>query len=146
METKGLLDIAEVARRSRLPASTLRYYEQRGLIASAGRRGLRRLFDPGVLDQLAFITLGRAAGFTLDDLSDMATAESRFAVDRRKVRDKAEQLDRRIKELTALRACLRHVAECPAESHFSCPNFRRLLNTAARRRPLSMTKPARANP
>ena len=40
------MDIAEVAQRSGLPASTLRFYEERGLIASKGRRGLRRVFDP----------------------------------------------------------------------------------------------------
>ena len=39
------LDIADVAKRSGLPASTLRYYEERGLITPIGRRGLRRLFD-----------------------------------------------------------------------------------------------------
>lgn len=41
-----LLDIAEVASRSGLPPSTLRFYEQKGLIASVGRHGLRRLFGP----------------------------------------------------------------------------------------------------
>jgi DNA-binding transcriptional MerR regulator len=39
------MDIAEVARISGVPASALRYYEEKGLIASVGRRGLRRLFD-----------------------------------------------------------------------------------------------------
>ena len=45
-----LLDIAEVARRSGLPASTLRFYEEKGLIDSVGRHGLRRLFGPDVLE------------------------------------------------------------------------------------------------
>lgn len=36
------LDIAEVARRSGVPASALRFYEEKGLIASNGRQGLRR--------------------------------------------------------------------------------------------------------
>ncbi len=58
------LDIGEVARRSGVPASTLRYYEEKGLIASSGRHGLRRLFDAGVLERLALIGLGRAAGRT----------------------------------------------------------------------------------
>ena len=57
--------IAEVAQRSGIPASTLRFYEQKGLIAPIGRHGLRRLFDPNVLDRLALISLGRAAGFSL---------------------------------------------------------------------------------
>ncbi|MEP9379886.1 MerR family transcriptional regulator [Aquabacter sp. CN5-332] len=57
------LDIAQVAQRSGVPASTLRFYEEKGLIASIGRRGLRRLFDPDVLERLALIALARAAGF-----------------------------------------------------------------------------------
>src|SRR6185437_312025 len=44
------LDITQVAQRSGVRAATLRFYEEKGLIASVGRRGLRRLFDPGVLD------------------------------------------------------------------------------------------------
>ena len=59
-------DIAEVAKRSGVPASTLRYYEEKGLIASTGRRGLKRTFDPDVFEKLGLIALGRAAGFALD--------------------------------------------------------------------------------
>jgi DNA-binding transcriptional MerR regulator len=61
-------DISEVARQSGLPASTLRYYEEKGLVASNGRRGLKRTFDPGVFEKLGLIALGRAAGFTLDEI------------------------------------------------------------------------------
>lgn len=52
------LDIGDVAQRSGVPASTLRFYEEKGLIASVGRRGLRRLFDPSVLERLALIAVG----------------------------------------------------------------------------------------
>jgi DNA-binding transcriptional MerR regulator len=65
------LDIAQVAQRSGVPASTLRFYEEKGLIASIGRRGLRRLFDPRVLERLALIALGRAAGFSLEEIARM---------------------------------------------------------------------------
>lgn len=63
------LDISEVARRSGLPASTLRFYEERGLIASIGRRGLKRLFSADVVERLALIRLGRLAGFTLEEMA-----------------------------------------------------------------------------
>ena len=56
-----LLDIVQVARRSNLPTSTLRHYEEKGLIGSVGRRGLRRLFEARVMEQLALIRLGRSA-------------------------------------------------------------------------------------
>ena len=61
------LDIGEVARRSGVSAAALRFYEEKGLIEAVGRRGLRRLFDPGVLERLALIALGQAAGFSLDE-------------------------------------------------------------------------------
>lgn len=125
------LDIAEVARRSGLPASTLRFYEQKGLIASSGRRGLRRLFDPGVLERLALIGLGRAAGFSLEEIAAMFAPDGRPQIDRRRLADKADALDRTIGELTAMRDGLRHAAACPAPDHLECPTFRRILRAAA---------------
>ena len=47
------MDIAEVAKRSGMAASTLRYYEKKGLIASTGRQGLRRTFGKDVLPRAA---------------------------------------------------------------------------------------------
>jgi len=47
------MDIGEVAQRSGIPVSTLRLYDEKGLISSIGRRGLRRLLDSAVLERLA---------------------------------------------------------------------------------------------
>jgi DNA-binding transcriptional MerR regulator len=124
------MDIAEVAQRSGVPASTLRFYEEKRLIASIGRRGLRRLFDPSVLERLALIALGRAAGFSLDEIALMFAADGRPRIDRRMLAAKAEELDRTIRKLSAMRDGLRHAAACPAPSHMECPTFRRLLRAA----------------
>jgi len=124
------LDISEVARRSGLPASTLRFYEEKGLIASIGRRGLRRLFDPGVLERLALIALGSAAGFSLDEITHMFAADGRPKIDRQMLAAKAEELDRTIRKLSAMRDGLRHAAACPAPRHMECPTFRRMLRAA----------------
>lgn len=125
------LDIAEAARRSGVPASTLRFYEEKRLIASIGRRGLRRLFDPGVLERLALIALGRAAGFSLNEIALMFAPDGRPRIDRQMLAGKAAQLDRTIRKLTAMRDGLRHAAACPAPSHMDCPSFRRYLRAAA---------------
>lgn len=125
------MDIAEVAKRSGVPASTLRFYEEKGLIASVGRRGLRRLFDPGVLERLALIALGRSAGFSLDEVARMFAPDGRPQIDRRALAAKAEELDGTIRKLSAMRDGLRHAAACPAPSHMECPTFRRLLRGAA---------------
>ncbi|MEU0388196.1 helix-turn-helix domain-containing protein [Streptomyces chartreusis] len=125
------LDIAEVAHRAGVPASTLRFYEEKGLISSTGRRGLRRQYDPGVLERLALIALGRTAGFSLDEIAHMFAPDGRPRIDRRMLEAKADELDRRIRELGVLRDSLRHAAACPAPSHLECPTFRRLLDAAA---------------
>ena len=125
------MDISEVTRRSGVPASTLRFYEEKGLIASIGRRGLHRLFDPGVLERLALIALGRSAGFTLDEIGHLFGRDGRPRIDRRMLEDKADELDRTIRRLSAMRKGLRHAAVCPAPSHMECPTFRRFLRAAA---------------
>lgn len=124
------IDIAEVARRSGVAASTLRYYEEKGLIASIGRHGLRRVFDARVLERLALVALGQSAGFTLDEIATMFAPDGRPKIDRRALAAKAKGLDVTIRRLEALRDGLRHAAACPAPSHMECPTFRRLLAAA----------------
>ncbi|HKW36608.1 MAG TPA: helix-turn-helix domain-containing protein [Burkholderiales bacterium] len=138
------MDINQVARASGVPASTLRYYEEKGLIASVGRRGLRRTFEPRVVERLALIALGRAAGFSLEEIARIFAPDGRPRIDRRLLAGKADELDRTIRKLSAMRDGLRHAAACPAPSHMECPTFRRLMNAAAsgaRRK-----KPGRSRP
>jgi DNA-binding transcriptional MerR regulator len=126
-----ILDISEVSRRSGIPSSALRFYEEKGLIASIGRRGLRRLFDARVLERLALIRLGRAAGFSLDEIGRMFASDGEPHIDRQALEARAEELDGTIRKLSAMRDGLRHAAACPAPSHMECPTFRRLLRAAA---------------
>lgn len=142
------LDITEVAQRSGVAAWTLRFYEQKGLIASTGRRGLRRVFAPGVLERLALIALGRAAGFSLAEIALMFAPDGQVRIDHRMLTAKAEELERTISQLSTMRDRLRQAAACPAPSHMECPNFRRHLQSAAvgnftqaKRRPNRQGKP-----
>ncbi|HCR79446.1 MAG TPA: hypothetical protein DIW42_07445, partial [Alcanivorax sp.] len=66
---------------SGLPASTLRFYEQKGLIAS----------------------VGRAAGFSLNEIAAMFGADGRPRIERQQLLEKADELDQSIKQLTAMR-------------------------------------------
>lgn len=129
------MDIVEVAKRSGVPASTLRYYEEKGLISSVGRQGLRRLFQPAVLERLALIALGRMGGFSLDEIATMFGADGKPSIDRPMLTAKADEIDIRIKELKAVSNGLRHAAVCPARNHLECPTFQRLLKAAARKQP-----------
>lgn len=127
------MDIAEVARRSGAAPSALRYYEEKGLIRSTGRHGLRRQYAPEVLDQLALIALGRAAGLTLAEIGRMLTAGPRARVDRDLLAARADEFDGKIRQLAAIRDGLRHAAACPATDHLECPTFRRLMGLATAR-------------
>ena len=127
----NLLDIGVLAERSGVPASTLRYYEEIGLIESVARHGLRRQFDRGALTQLALIALGKTAGFSLDEIKGMFGKDGSPDLPRTALHQRADKLDLQIRELTTLRNALRHVADCQAVSHMECPKFRRLLRQAS---------------
>jgi len=90
------MDIGKVSKVSKLPASTLRYYEEKGLIQSIGRKGLRRYFSPDVIDTLAQISLGRSVGLSLDEIREMLI-QPKFNVDRKLLLTKADELDKKLK-------------------------------------------------
>jgi len=125
------MDISEVARRSGVAASALRYYERKGLIQALRSEGARRQFAPAVLDQLALISLGQAAGFSLDEIRVMFTPGGEPDIDRALLSAKADELERMVRRLKAMVEGLRHAAACPAPSHAACPSFQRLLKAAA---------------
>jgi DNA-binding transcriptional MerR regulator len=135
------IDIGKVSRRTGLPASTLRYYEEKGLIRSIGRNGLKRVFDESVIQRLTLIALGREAGFALDEIAAMLNAGTQPAIDRTQLQAKADELDRSIKRLSAIRDGLRHAASCPAENHLQCPKFQQLMSLAARNTARAKAKP-----
>lgn len=124
------MDIAEVAKRTGLPSSTLRYYENKGLIVASRAAGGRRRFAADVLDQLALIALGQAGGLSLDEIQTMLSPQAAPRVDRALLLAKADEIDATVKRLRAMSEGLRHAAACPAENHVECPTFQRLLKAA----------------
>lgn len=132
MTPMGTIDIAAAAKLSGLPASTLRFYEEKGLIQSVGRQGLRRLFDTNVVEQLALITLGKLAGFSLEEIAEILSGGN-STIDRARLTAKADELNATIKRLSAMRDGLRHAAACSAPNHFECPKFQRMMGLALKR-------------
>jgi DNA-binding transcriptional MerR regulator len=132
------MDIGQVAKVAKLPVSTLRYYEEKGLIQSIGRHGLRRYFAQDVIETLTLISLGRNVGLSLDEIGEMLLPQG-LQIDRDLLLSKADELDKKIIEMTAMRDGLRHAAACKAPNHMECSKFRRLLNVADKkfRRPKS---------
>jgi len=130
MDKTRVLDIGDVARQTGTATSALRYYEELGLIKSTGRNGLRRTFDPQVVDQLALIELGSAAGFKLREIMEMGIGGNTIEIDREKIAQRAKKLEGEITRLRALKEILHHVAACPADKHLNCPRFKKLMRIA----------------
>jgi DNA-binding transcriptional MerR regulator len=124
------LDIGEVVKLSGYSASALRFYEQKGLIKSVGRKGLRRQYDSKVLDTLSLVSLGRAANLTLDEVAAMFDEKGHLCVDRARLSAKVSEIDQQIARLKATRDGLLHVVQCPSEQHVECPKFRQLMRVA----------------
>ncbi|HFK2949159.1 TPA: MerR family transcriptional regulator [Stenotrophomonas maltophilia] len=121
------LDIGEVVKRSGVPASTLRYYEQLGLLQSLGRRGLRRQYDEQVLERLALIGLGQSAGLSLPPQRGCIT------LDREALLAQADVLQQQITQLQRVRRHLQRAAACPeAQDARQCGSFRKLLRAQQR--------------
>jgi DNA-binding transcriptional MerR regulator len=125
------MDISEVSKQTGIPSSALRYYEQKGLITSVREKGERRRYGTNVLDQLALIALGQAAGLSLDEIRSMLSPYGPPNIDRQLLAAKADEIDGLIKRLKAMSSGLRHAVACPAPSHVECPSFQKLLKAAA---------------
>jgi DNA-binding transcriptional MerR regulator len=128
---EALLDIAEVAGRSGLAPSALRFYEKKGLIAPAGRNGLRRTYRPDVLDRLALISCARSAGFTVAEIGRFLVATPGDTDLRARMAVKARELEEDIARLTRMRDGLRHAAACAHETLVECPDFKRAFAAPA---------------
>src|SRR2546423_569234 len=66
-----MMTIGELARRARVQASAVRYYESIGLLLPAARRGGRRIFDDDALERMAVITFAKQLGFSLNEVKEL---------------------------------------------------------------------------
>jgi MerR family transcriptional regulator, redox-sensitive transcriptional activator SoxR len=120
-----LLTIGEVARRSGVAASALRFYEDRGLIASERAGSGHRRYRRPVLRRIAFIVFAQRVGLTLEEI---ATELGRLPADRAPTRRDWSRLtstwtariDERIAELERLRAGLTECIGCGCLSLDRC--------------------------
>ncbi|MGH7073717.1 MAG: redox-sensitive transcriptional activator SoxR [Stellaceae bacterium] len=124
--TGGFLTIGEVARRSGVAASALRFYEARGLIASQPRAGAgQRRFVRSVLRLIAFIVFAQRIGLSLDEIkAELARLPNGRVPTARDWSRLSEpwraRIDRRIGELERLRDGLTQCIGCGCLSLDRC--------------------------
>lgn len=119
------LTIGEVAQRSGVAASALRFYERRGLIAASRTDGNQRRYERAVLRRIAFIQAGRAAGITLTEigaaLGGLPTHRTPSRRDWERLSKRwRDDLDARIETLQALRNRLTTCIGCGCLSIDRC--------------------------
>jgi MerR family redox-sensitive transcriptional activator SoxR len=121
----GELSIGEVAERSGVAPSALRFYERRGLIASTRTDGNQRRYDRAVLRRIALLQAGRAAGIPLveirDALAGLPTSRTPSRADWERLSSRwRNDLDARIETLQALRERLTTCIGCGCLSIDKC--------------------------
>jgi MerR family redox-sensitive transcriptional activator SoxR len=120
-----LLTIGEVAERSGVAASALRFYEERGLIASERHGAGHRRYPRAVLRRIAFIVFAQKVGLTLEEIgaelaklpADHVPGRSDWA---RLSRGWSDRIDQRIAELQRLKAGLTECIGCGCLSLDRC--------------------------
>jgi Cu(I)-responsive transcriptional regulator len=120
------VNIGNVAERSGLPAKTIRYYEDIGLVRPARGTNGYRDFASYDLHKLAFVGRARSLGFSIEECRtllslyedrDRASADVRAIAERHLAR-----IDRKLAELQALSATLRDlVVRCHGDERPECP-------------------------
>ena len=121
----SVLTIGEVAKRSGVASSALRFYEERGLIASVRAGSGHRRYPRAVLRRIAFIVFAQKIGLGLDEI---AVELSKLPADRVPSRQDwarlsgawKKRIDQRIAELERLRAGLTQCIGCGCLSIDKC--------------------------
>jgi MerR family redox-sensitive transcriptional activator SoxR len=121
----GLLAISEVARRSGVAASALRFYEERGLVKSERAGSGHRRYPRAVLRRIAFIVFAQRMGLTLEEVSAELAKLPENRVPERTDWAKlsaswTKRIDQRIAELERLRAGLTRCIGCGCLSLQDC--------------------------
>ena len=127
MPENGLVPIGELARRTGVASSALRYYERLGLLSPAGRAGQRRHYQESSAERVALIRLYQDAGFTLAEIGRLLAAGSRDGGWTQLAELKIAELDTRIADAQRARKLVKHALDCPHRDLFTCPRFRSAL-------------------
>jgi MerR family copper efflux transcriptional regulator len=120
------MNIKDVSERSGLPAKTIRYYEEIGLIRPLRGTNGYRAFRDSDLHKLAFLGRARGLGFTIEECRKLLALYEDRARASADVKALAEQhledMEQKITELRAMQATLRDlVAGCAGDDRPDCP-------------------------
>jgi Cu(I)-responsive transcriptional regulator len=125
------MNIGDVSRRSGLPAKTIRYYEEIGLVTPARAANGYRSFCERDVHLLTFLGRARGLGFPIEDcraLLDLWQDERRASAEVKAIaRHQLDAIERRLAELRAMRSTLTELVDrCAGDDRPDCPILRSL--------------------
>jgi DNA-binding transcriptional MerR regulator len=136
----GLLTIGELARRANVTTSTLRYYEELGLLPAPTRISGQRRYPESAARLVGAILVYRDAGFTLAEQQTLLVTRAGASGDRRALmRRKLVELDEQIARAQAAHEAIRHGLRCSHEDVTQCPNFNAGVTARLAGQPLSQS-------
>ena len=120
------MNISSMAELSGLPPKTIRYYEEIGLVVPERSDNGYRRYHAGHVHRLAFLKRARGLGFSIDEcrlLLSLYEDQARASGDVKRIaEEKIAEIDRKIEELTSVRATLAHLADnCHGDDRPDCP-------------------------
>ncbi len=120
------MNIGQASDHAGLPAKTVRYYEDIGLITPGRDRNGYRAFNHADVHRLAFVARARALGFTIKDcraLLELYRDENRASADVKRVAQQhLAAIDAKIADLGAMRGTLAHLINaCAGDNRPDCP-------------------------
>ena len=133
----GLLTIGELAGRTGVTTSALRYYEELGLIPAPARISGQRRYPESAARLVGAILLYADAGFTLAEQKALLARASTPGDRTQLMQRKLEELDEQIARAQAAREAISHGLRCPHEDITQCPNFNAAVTARLGGQPLS---------
>jgi Cu(I)-responsive transcriptional regulator len=120
------MNIGEVAERAGLPAKTVRYYEDIGLVHADRRANGYRDFGAPQLHKLRFLARARGLGFSIEDCRALLALwedKGRASAEVKQIAaDHLAGIETKIAELRAMQASLRHLVDhCAGDARPDCP-------------------------
>jgi MerR family redox-sensitive transcriptional activator SoxR len=118
------MTIGEVAQQAGIRTSTLRYYEEIGLLPAAERVNGQRRYDANVLQTLALIHVAQQAGFTVAEiqvlLNSILTGAAPLAEWQALAQQKLEEVENRLRDIQSMKQILQEVLRCDYPRLFEC--------------------------
>ncbi|MEL6477454.1 MAG: Cu(I)-responsive transcriptional regulator [Pseudomonadota bacterium] len=129
------MQIGEAAKAADLPVKTVRYYADIGLVTPVRSASGYRQYGPAELAKLIFARRARAFGFSIEEVRELLSLyedRNRSSADVKEIAQRRlEEIERRMAELTALRAELTHLVDtCRGDHRPDCPILSRLAPEA----------------